>query len=75
MPQKAVDKLLGWNEPNKRFDIQYDRKTCYTWLLSLVKKDDLAAFNVDIETMQFIEGKFPFRSSNISLILIHFFFK
>lgn len=62
VPQKAIDKLMGWNEPDKRFDIQYDRKTCYTWLLSLVGKDQLAAFNIDHETMHFIEGmyKFPF---------------
>lgn len=51
-----MEKLIKWNEPAKRSDIAYDRKSCFTWLLSLVGKEQLAASNVDSETMNFIKG-------------------
>lgn len=60
VPEKAVQKLIGWNEPAKRSDTQYDRKACYIWLLSLVEKDQLSAHNVDLEVMNFIKGDYIF---------------
>lgn len=56
VPEKAVEKLMRWNESVKRSDITYDRKSCFTWLLSLVGKEQLAASNVDLEVMKFITG-------------------
>lgn len=56
VPEKVVEKLIEWNEPPKRHDIQYDRKVCYSWLLSLAGKDQLAAFKVNSDTMNFIKG-------------------
>ncbi|XP_055309267.1 uncharacterized protein LOC129573095 [Sitodiplosis mosellana] len=61
VPEKAVEKLIGWNEPAKRSDIQYDRKACFTWLLSLVGKEQLAACNVNRETMDFLKACFTIR--------------
>lgn len=56
VPKKAVEKLVGMNEPAKKSDVRFDRKVCYTWLLSLVSKPKLAAFDVDDEIMDFIQG-------------------
>lgn len=71
VPEKAVEKLIEWNGPAKRNDIQYDRKTCFTWLLSLVGKDQLAACNVNRETMDFIEGNCMFLL--IFMVLMYIF--
>lgn len=48
--------MIEWNEPPKRYDIKYDRKACYAWLLSLTGKDQTAAMNVNRDTMDFIKG-------------------
>lgn len=58
VPQKAVEKFLKWNEPPKRADKTYDRKTCFTWLLSLVDRNAFAAFDIDSEIVDFIRGKY-----------------
>lgn len=50
--------MIEWNEGPKRVDINYDRKFCYSMLLSLAGKEQLAAFNVNHETMEFIKGNF-----------------
>lgn len=63
MYKKAVDKLIEWNEPPKRSSMEYDRKACYTWLLSLAGKEQTAAFNVNRDTMEFIKGNSNFMES------------
>lgn len=70
VPEKAVEKLIGWNEPAKRSDIAYDRKSCFTWLLSLVGKEQLAASNVDSTIMDFIKGTASFHSLNVFIVVM-----
>lgn len=58
---KTVTKLIQWNGALKKHAIQYDRKVCYSWLLSLVGKKDLALNNVSSDTMDFIKACFIVR--------------
>lgn len=63
--QKTVEKLIEWNEPPKRCDVQYDRKVCYSWLLSLVGKEQIAAFNINCDIMAFIKGRIFYFYENL----------
>lgn len=56
IPNKAIDKIIQWNEVPKRDDDRFDRKICHSLLFSLVIKNDLAKFKVSDEVMTFIKG-------------------
>lgn len=56
VPQRAIEKLIEWNETPKRNDVNYDRKVCFSWLLSLTSKEQIVAFNISCDVMDFIKG-------------------
>lgn len=57
VPQKAVEKIIEWNQGAKRNDVQFDRKICYSLLLSLVAKEKLLESCISQEVIDFIKGK------------------
>lgn len=57
IPQKVVDSIIKWNEgADERNDVRLDRKICHSLLLSLLSKEQLRAYDVSDDAMEFIKG-------------------